>query len=371
MESGVKAVAARRFSAFIQGCTIPSWTGTIGALAVCAMMYLFCCLYVTDRRFIQSPGRFAATDEDEFAFVKARAMRIAHDPRAADQYRVVLIGDSAISQALTSPRDLQRRIERRVGHKVTLTPLLAGGLNQLEAVDLCAMMRDHLRGQVILEISPYNMALAPSRDLYNKSLRSIGIETSDMADEFSRAQQPRPTLYQNFFMRNHAFMLTRISAFMRLLQPTREPNLHPRVKNLERSQQRLEKVARIAYFQTRGMRTKCVPNQALYQRIIEPLTARGLSVALLESPMNPRLLRTKDGQMGVGLAEQRAYRRADHELAAQTGAAIWDLSRKIHFSRDDFIDYAHIRKPETRVRFTEALAARIAACINQPHKEAT
>jgi hypothetical protein len=177
-------------------------------------------------------------------------------------------------------------------------------------------------------------------------------------------------LYGNFFLRNHAFMLARVSAFMRFLQPIREPNLHPPVKSLERSRQRLEKVARIAFFQTRGMRTKCVPNQALYQRIIDPLTARGISVALLESPMNPRLLNTKGAQMGMGHAEQHAYRWADHELAAQTGATIWDLSRKIHFSREDFIDYVHIHKPETRVRFTEALAARIAASMTQERKEA-
>ena len=167
--------------------------------------------FVTADRFARATGRFAESSDDEFPFVKARTMRIAAHGSETDPYRVILIGDSAISEAITSPQNLESRIAKKLGHRVALTPLMAGGLNQLEAVDLCAVLRGHMRGEVILQISPYNLAMVLNREAYDKALTSIGIETPDMAEEFCDRQLPASAALSQFL---HA--QSRLSARTRL-----------------------------------------------------------------------------------------------------------------------------------------------------------
>jgi hypothetical protein len=370
--SAIKLHFSSRLRAFFHGCIAPSWIGTLGAVAICALLFAFCCVYVTEVRFARSPGRFVQDKDDAFPFVKARALQIATESAAKSKYRVVLIGDSSISEAITSPQDLQRRIEKKVGHKIYLTPLLAGGLNQLEAVDLCAVMRDHLHGEVVLQISPYNMALAPDAATYNKALTSVGIDTSDMADEFTTANLPRPILWPNFFLRNHVFLLSRNAAFTRLLKPLPEPPLHLHAKERDGTEQRFVRDAIHTFDDTKGMRTKTIPNVAMYKRIIEPLQARGIRVALLETPLNPRLSSLNGAEnKGIGSSEKKAYRDARLELATETGVPVWDFGKRAKLVSKDFIDYIHLYRQPARIRFTQALANRIAASMPRAkHREA-
>ena len=326
---------------------------------------------MTGVRFAHSPGRFAQDKEDEFPFVKAAAARVAAADPSTRQYRVVLIGDSAIEEALTSPRDLQRRIEKKCGRKVLVTPLLAGGMNQFEAADLCGLMQDRLHGQVVLQISPYHLSLMPTIEAYHKAVQCVGVDSSEMADALSLAGLPRPHLWGNFFLRNHEFLLARTSAFTRLLKPIPEPRAHLRPKERDPGNQRFQRDAEHTYIDTKGMRTKAIPNVAVYQRIIQPLRERGISVALLESPMNPRLASYNgvDGR-GINPSDRRAYHELRAQLAADTGAALWDLSARTRLVSKDFADYIHIERDTARVRFTQALANRIAANVpRRKHKE--
>ena len=343
---------------------MPSWLGTAGAVLVCLVWFSCCTIFVTPKRFAAAPGRFADNPQDEFPFVKARAMRVASDPAAADTYRVILIGDSAIGEAITSPKDLQRRIQRQVRQHVLVTPLIAGGLDQLEAVDLCAMVRDHMRGQVILQISPYNMALIHTHEMYDKALTGTGFETQEMSDEFAIAGMHRPVYFHNFFLRNHQFMLARISAFMRLLKPLHDPTMLLHSEKRDSSEARFQRDAKNTYLVTKGLHTKSIPNVAMYERIITPLKARGIEVALLESPLDPRMVKLDGvGNRGITTTDRKAYHQVCEKLVADTGSSLWDLARKVKFSSKDFLDYIHIGKQPARIRYTKALANRIAASI--------
>ena len=172
----------KRCRSFFDGCTGPSWVGTLGALAICLLLYVLCMTFVTADRFARAPGRFAESSDDEFPFVKARAMRIAAHGSETDPYRVILIGDSAISEAITSPQNLENRIAKKLGHRVALTPLMAGGLNQLEGGQNIRDAAATMRGEVMItEFLPYNLAMVLNREAYDKALTSIGIETPDMA----------------------------------------------------------------------------------------------------------------------------------------------------------------------------------------------
>jgi hypothetical protein len=367
-----RPLLTQSFDALIKGLWMPSWIGTAGALLVCLLWFCGCAIFVTPKRFAAAPGRFADNPQDEFPFVKARALQVARDPAAAQPYRVVLIGDSAIGEAITSPRDLQRRIQRRVKQHVVVTPLIAGGLDQLEAVDLCAMIRDHMRGQVILQISPYHLTLIHTHEMYEKALTGIGIETQDMSDEFHTAGFRRPIYFHNFFLRNHDFMLARTSAFMRLLRPMPDPTLLLHSEKRDSSEARFQRDAKNTYLATKALKAKSEANVAMYRRIIEPLKARGIQVALLESPANPRLQKMDGtGNRGIPTADRKAYRTIRDKLVADTGTSLWDMARRVHFSTKDFLDYIHIGKQSARVKYTQALADRIAASIQKRKPKAS
>ena len=261
---------------------------TQSLLRLCGAIWAFCG-YVTERDSYAFPGRFAQDKEDEFPFVKARAMQIASGRASARRYQIILLGDSAIEEALTSGRDLQRRIQRRSGRKVVVTTLLAGGMNQFEYANLCGLMQDHVHGAVILQISPYHLALAPTTDAYHKALENVGFDSKEMADAFSCAGLPRPRMWGNFFLRNREFLLARTSAFTRFLKPLPEPHAHLRPKERDASHQRFQRDAQHTYLDTKGMRTKAIPNVAVYEQIVRSLRSHAIPVALLESPVNPRL----------------------------------------------------------------------------------
>jgi len=374
-KSGGRVAPADRFlglRAFVDGCRSPSWLGTGGALVVFALIFCVCCLNITEARFLRSPGRFSLDKEDEFPFVKAKAMRIGSAAPSAKTYRVVLIGDSAIEEAITSPEDLQRRVQRRAGRKVSVTCLLAGGMNQFEAADLCGVMQDHLHGEVVLQISPYHMAMIPTSELYHKTVTSIGVDSTQLADAFARVNLPRPRYFGNFFLRNHAFLFARTAAWLRLFRPLPEPRLHVRPKERDSSMQRFQRDAQHTYLDTKGMRSKSAANLAVYQCITGPLGARGVKVALLESPMNPRLA-SYNGENGRGInpSDKKAYRELRALLAEQSHAVVWDLSRKAKLVSKDFADYIHIEREPARARFTRALADQIAASIPARKRKVT
>ena len=321
---------------------------------------------------MRAPGRFAQDKEDEFPFVKARAMQIASGRASARRYQIILLGDSAIEEALTSGKDLQRRIQRRSGRKVVVTTLLAGGMNQFEYANLCGLMQDHVHGAVILQISPYHLALAPTTDAYHKALENVGFDSKEMADAFACAGLPRPRMWGNFFLRNREFLLARTSAFTRFLKPLPEPHAHLRPKERDASHQRFQRDAQHTYLDTKGMRTKAIPNVAVYEQIVRSLRSHAIPVALLESPVNPRLA-GYNGQDGMGIdpSDHKAYRELRAQLASTTGAAVWDLSRPSRLVSKDFADYIHIERNAARIRFTQALANRIVATMpGRKHKEA-
>jgi hypothetical protein len=214
------------------------------------------------------------------------------------------------------------------------------------------------------------MALVPTEEIYQKSITSIGIDSPAMGDAFAAVNLPRPHYLQNFFIRNRHFLLSRIDACSRLLRPLPEPRDHLRPKERDSSKQRFARDAQHTYLDTRGMRSKSVANLAVYQCIVDPLRARGIKVAMLESPMNPKLA-SYNGQndKGIDPSDKKAYRELRAQLAEDTGAVVWDLARKTKLVSKDFADYIHIEREPARARFTKALADRIVASIpTKKHK---
>ena len=76
-----------------------------------------------------------------------------------------------------------------------------------------------------------------------------------------------------------------------------------------------------------------------------------------------RLMNMRGENAGIAPAEKHAYRLARDQLIADSGASLWNLSKRAKLVSKDFIDYIHIRRTPARVRFTQALADWIVASM--------
>ena len=303
-----------------------------------------------------------ADTADVYPILKAQALKVAADRKSLKTYRVVLIGDSGIREALSSVADLQRRIGRRTHQRIQIVPLVAGGLTQLDAVDLCGVLRGHMRGQVILEVSPYWMSKGHDRELFDRVIDRIGFDSEDLADEFQRAGLPRPRWSSNFFLRNIRFMLSRTDAFMRGLRRYPPPPLH-NPHRLQPGSQALARDEHRVFHACREIRERSPDYVGVYERMIQRLQDSGVQVTLLEAPLNPRLLTPHGEQSGLPPSIMKFYYHTRAALCADTNTHFWDLNRQSAFSSADFADAYHINRDSARARFTNALASHIAASV--------
>jgi hypothetical protein len=77
-------------------------------------------------------------------------------------------------------------------------------------------------------------------------------------------------------------------------------------------------------------------------------------VALLVTPINPRALAEFDpGVDARFMADARAF-------AAATGAELWRLDEEAALREEEFDDWCHLGDNDGRLRYTRALADRIA-----------
>ena len=351
-----------RVAAFATGLTSASWVGTLGAVAVCLAIYAALIVGITPARFAASPTRFMANKTDGYPVLKATALRLAAGK--SHKYRVIVIGDSGIREAITSPDDLQARVSAIASRQVEVIPLTAGGLTQLDAVDLCGMLRGRLRGQVLLEVSPFWMSKGEDAIAFDRTLDRIGFDSPDLADEIELAGGKRPRWFGNFFLRNIRFMLSRSDAVFRVLHPYPAPAQHIREIANDTAEAELRRDLPRVYRLTQEIHRRAPARSAVYQRMIKRLKEAGIRVTLIEAPLNPRFLTGPNDKEGLPTWVMEDYLRARSTLLRRAHVPLWDLNAECQLSAHDFRDSFHIDRSGPRERFTQALADHIAASLS-------
>ena len=366
--SNLIAYAAAAARAFAKGCFTVSWTGTLGSVTVAIGIYALLAYLITPARFIAAPRRFMSDREDVYPIIKAEALRIASGQTPSDKSQIVLIGDSAFREGITSLGDLQRRISQHTSQPFELTSLMAGGLTQLDAINLCGVISGHVHGRVILESSPFWMARALEDVLLDKVIDRLGFDTAAFTDELRLVGEPCPRWSENFFLRNWRFMLCRAPAFARGLKALPEPAMHStHFRGTEPEKAFVRSAGRLRAM-VREISHRAPETLAIYRRMIRGIQSNGAEVTLLEAPLNPRLAQGKAGSTPLNRHVMGIYQNDRTLLAKEMNVSVWDLNRAAELTGADFHDAFHISREDARQRFTEALAIRIAESLDPARK---
>lgn len=340
-----------------------SWVGTAGAILTCLLIFAALTVTITEKRFALFPTRFMLNKSDAYPVVKATAIKLATAPHPKQKYRVILIGDSAIREAITNMSDLRQRVAKAAGRPVEITSLVAGGLTQLDAVDLCGMLRGHVRGQILLEISPFLMAKGEDQNTFDRTLDRMGLDSTDLSGEFDTAGYARPLWSKNFFLRNIRFMLSRTDAVFNVVHPFPLPAEHFAERTVYATPAELRRDMPRVYRLTKDIHRRAPQRAAVYQRMIQRLKEAGIHVTLIEAPFNPEFLTPDTAKEGLPAWIISEYDHARRALMRRAHVGAWDFNAQCDFNSRDFRDPFHIDRLPARERFTQALAEHIAASV--------
>ncbi|MDB5321400.1 MAG: hypothetical protein JWN40_3031 [Phycisphaerales bacterium] len=356
-QSGHEQPPPRRLRQWVDGVSTPSLGALAGALLVVAALFISGALLVTPKVMANRSELFAANSQDEFAFVTAHALKIASAP--ATGLSVTVIGDSSLREAITSPEVLARLVSLDAGRPIVANLLAAGGLNHFDEVALSDLLRDHLRGVILLEISPN--ALNWSRPILDTTtLDRLGFKSRTLDHELRMAGVKRPHRVGNYFLDNYQFFAARSSNVTHLFNASCEARQHLIDESGRWSDTKWKREGRkiVGWEQHFGRFEEA--NLDVYRRMIDRLRRNpALRVGLIETVENPRAQ-----TQWAGFARDRTARaryKADLiRLAESDKVPILGLVEEAELRPDDFIDYIHVYDSGARARFTRVLAHRVA-----------
>ena len=280
---------------------------------------------------------------------------------------MIIVGDSGLREAIVSKEGLQHEIEHHAGRKVEVTLLVAGGLTGLDATELLGLLGllgPHVPALIVVQVSPYDLAQDQTLATYEAAISRVGLNTTDLADEFAAAHFPRPWMPGNYFLRNYRFLLDRFSTTLWRRQQISEPSLHLISRAKRFSIANITARAEHIFSWTSQIVANSPGNVSVYARLVGRMESRGATVALVESVQNPSLPALMASRGMRPAAAHRHYRDALDSLVDQTHVPIWNLEWRAKLTTSDFADYVHICTDQGRQRYTEALALHIARQLN-------
>ena len=336
----------------------PSLPALLGTLMVAASLFAACAVVITPEFLTSIDYGYLMSDErDEYARLTTIGLRLqnAGPPSAA----VVLLGASAMREAISDAGDIERLIAVRSGRSVPVYDLMAGGLDLWQTSALIGCLGRGFTGVVVLGVSPGR--LARDRDGLAMLLENprLGLHSAGFDEEVRLAGLAVPRRTGVYFLDHFRFFVARRWSLLRVVKGPAEPMRHPFLNRdpatgerweslVERQMSRLE-----SYYQNREA------NLAVIERAVERLRRNGsVEVVLLEASRHPAL---------VGLVYSKElwadHRRRVGQFAHDHDVHYWDLQTDSDLSEDDFADYTHLRSAEAVQRYTRILAERLTTII--------
>jgi len=356
----------QRGAEFIRGATRPSLGALLGAACVGAALLGVCAWGITPHLIATKPGYFEVDKRDEFAHLTARTLQIAESP--VDGTSVVIIGDSSVREAISSPEDLEQQLLEKSGQHVTVKLLAAGGLTQWGTVAITDNIRDHIKGVVLLEISPYNLSM--DEEPLTEYERTVAVESEAFRDEIRKFGLTPPPHTGNYFIDNYRFFVARPACLWNLVyEPLNPPQHfieHPRAWSRRQWARAYARVwAWVPHYDENKAR-----NLAIYQRMIERLRKnRGITVALYETIESPQIQ-----SLAHGSNDKKTKARYYTDMAAflhENHLELLDVASEAEVGNRDFWDPFHMMTDNARRRYTAALANRLAELLAPPTTQST
>jgi hypothetical protein len=349
------AAAGNPARIFLKALVTPSWGSVFGTLLVAAALLAACVFLVTPQRLARVDVGYLLEDaRDDFAFISWRAFQIVEaGPQPA---AVALLGASSMLHGITSDADVARVIAQRTDRRMPVYDLTAGGLSPWEAAALMDRIGADFNGVIVLGIGAELLATPPSELEGLRRHPRLAFRTSAFDEELKIAgMEPLPAT-GNYFIDNSQFFTARIGAIGRLVTgPIRHSRHTDWRKSLDARTWRFQ-VDRVSQWIRDGYPAHAQANLEVLGRLMARARARGnVRVALLVTPINPRALAEFDpGVDARFMADARAF-------AAATGAELWRLDDEAALREEEFDDWCHLGNNDGRVRYTRALAHRIAS----------
>ncbi|MDB5321394.1 MAG: hypothetical protein JWN40_3025 [Phycisphaerales bacterium] len=361
-----KTTAHGRLTEFVRGATIVTPVSVLVTLGVTAVLLVACALLITPRVVAQSGGYLAVNVRDEYPFLTSKILDIAqHSPHGIS---VLVIGDSAPREAITSEEDLADRVAQRLGTPVRAYLLTSGGLDHWDAVAVTDCVRDHVRGTVLIEISAYDLA-SPTTVLDSPRASRLGFNSPRLREEVVLAGLTPRHEIGNYFLDNYRFFAARPGVVKNLILGPIQAHQHMVDNEATWSETQWDRKVRRVVGWEKTYAASAPANFDVYRRMVRHLKERaGITVALYEPVLSPRV----DTQWKTTRAYRRLCERYHGELAQfahEERVPLLDLAGAAKLRREDYGDYIHVRTAEGRRRFTEAMAAGAAAALIEAHIE--
>lgn len=302
------------------------------------------------------PGLWAEGPTDDDAFVAARALEVAAAPR---RNRVVLLGTSADLFAIASPTELASRLAEIRDRRTDVRSLGGRGRVLFEQRALLEIAGPGLGDVLILGFGP--LVLTPTPDDLRERIRDprLPFEPEPARAELRLLGLEPGQRTGVGFVDHHRFFVLRLPALAR--------NLVFGIPEQDRGD-----IARgrpptfwqtVAEGQLRSMDAFGAHREAglaATRRLLDRALELGVRrVVLLEMPASSR---TRAELYGPAVRD--TYLQAVSALSSEARVAHWDLADEAALTEDDFLDFVHLGTPEATARFTDALAARLAALLD-------
>jgi len=351
--------------AFFVGALTPAAAPTLGAIIIASFLLLFSCLFLSESRFARmNPGYFMNDVEDEYPKLVHDVLKVARGP--SEPISVTIIGDSSIREAISSQEHLEELLRQKVGRRVAVHILAAGGLSHWEAVGLIDRVRLRSRGVIVAEVSPSVLALRPTLmhewgavrfPLDSRALRELLVEMN---------VEPPPNRH-SFFLNHAGFFSSRSYAVVRHLLAGPEPTgLHMVESKPPWDATHWKLAYEHIYLWHNGYDGKHLQNLAVYRRMMDLATERHRwKFVMLEATSNP-LVHSPHYAPPNEAEMERRYKRDVRGFCRQNHIPYWELDSEAGLQASDFLDYIHVHSPRARIAYTNVLASRIAECLVEP-----
>lgn len=320
-----------------------------------AALLLACVLWVTPARLSRIDVGYLLEDRrDDFAFISWRAFRIAES--GPQPSAVALVGASSMLHGITSDADVARVIEEQSGKRVPVHDLTAGGLSPWESASLLDYVGRDFNGVIVLGVGAELLATPPSELEQLRQHPRLAFGTPAFDEELRLAGFEPPERTGNYFVDNSQFFTARIGTVGRLLTGPIEHARHTDWRKSQDAKSWRFQIDRVSGWIRDGYGAYSKANLEVFARIIERARDRGdVRIALLVTPVNPRALAEFDpGVDARFMADARAF-------AARHSVELWRLDAEAGLRAEEFDDWCHLGNNDGRVRYTRALARRVAA----------
>lgn len=349
--------------AFLDGLLRPSMASCVGAVALAAFELVLLCLIVTPQFVAQAnPGYLQYDEWDDFTYMTFQSQRIKHSQPS--QLGVLFTGSSTIREAVYDDRIMEQELSDLLQNPVHFYMTGTSWQSLWETVAIVDHLPIDFRGVVVIGVAPGR--LSHGREWLERLIEHPQLALdSPLFWEEVRLAGLVPARQSGIYLVDHAkFYASRHRLPWRLVTGPIGYHRHrytnaPPWTDAHWAEASQQWDRWLDGFQTHGDQ-----NFQLLSRLIDRLRGRGVDVALLETPLHPRIVR-------AGGARYENYCEAVGQFARQHHVAYWNLDNEAQLDATDFHDWVHLKKPEAQRRYQQVLAQRLVPMLQESKEHAS